>query len=280
MGLFCDVNKKLDEWQNNLKGHPLENEVRDKLKSISKPLHEQSKKLTNNAKKMLSLKQKSEENKLKTKAKDEANHSAQETDSAVSDNHEQQDAEKDIKHTTVKQVEVKYTNITDMSDINYSSEQDYPNTKMTINKQNDFEKFNFTTGEWWRVHHTGYYQKVDGKGNSEYKVPGTEIYYVMQDRNFMVSGNSDNIFLKNKYNHILEELLEVVDKLVKKEYNDDFILQVLKNMNVDIKGNRSTKIGLNDTLEVNGDLNIKVAGNINLTAGANVNIKGATINLN
>jgi len=277
---FCDISKKLDDWEKNLKGHPLENEIKNKIKKITGPLHEQSKKLTKNAEEMLSLKKDSDSKKMEVKAKDEANHSNQETDSAVTDNHSPQDAPKDIKHTTVKQVEVKYTNIPDMSNANYTADQNYPDTKMTINKQNDFEKFNFTTGEWWRVHHTGYYQKVDGSGNSEYKVPGNEVFYIMGDRNYMVSGNSDNIYMKNKYNHILEELLEVIDGIVTKNYNADLLLRVLKNMNAEIKGNRSTKIGLNDTLEVNGDLNIKVAGNINLTAGANVNIKGAAINLN
>jgi len=209
-----------------------------------------------------------------------ANAKAHNADKKTSDKHNMQDAKKDIKWTAMQHPDVKYTTLVKLNDARYSTSENYPTSKGWINEEKDFEKRNFTTGEWWRVHHTGYYQKVDGKGNYEQKIPGTELYYTFGDRGFVCAGNEDDLYMKNFYEHIMQEKLTVVDGNVTQNYNQAYFKNILLGEVRTIGIGRVTGIGANDILKIGGNLTIEVGGKINIKAGGPITINGAVINLN
>jgi len=208
------------------------------------------------------------------------NKSAHDADKDISDAHVAQDAKAEIKWTAMIHPDVKYTELVPLRDTGYSTYEDYPTSKGWINEEKDYEKRNFTTGEWWNCHHTGYLQKVDGSGNFETKIPGTELYYTFGDRGNVCASNEDNLVMMNKYNHVMEEMTEVVDGNVFNNYNMNVVETILLSQTEAIGVARTVVVGAVDTLKVGLNQNISVGGNINITAGGIITIKGAQIYLN
>jgi hypothetical protein len=208
------------------------------------------------------------------------NVTSQSSDKDIAESHDTQDAKAEIIWTPLVHPDVLYTTLIDLKPAGYSTYEDYPNSKGWVNEENDFEKRNFITGEWWDCHHSGYLRKVDGDGNYETKIPGTELYYTFGDRGNVCASNEDNLVMMNKYNHVMQEMTEIVDGDVNNTYNMNITETILLSQIEAIGVARSVVIGVSDSLHVNMNQNISVGGNINITAGGIITLKGSKILLN
>jgi hypothetical protein len=208
------------------------------------------------------------------------NASAQEADLALSDSHDTQDAEVDFGWTSMIHPDVKYTTLEPLMDAKYSITEDYPTSRGEIDQNKNFWKHNYTTGEWWDCHHSGYLRKVDNAGNYETKIPGTELYYTIGDRGNVCASNVDNLIMQNKYNHVMQEQTEIIDGNLYNTYNMNVFETILLTQVELIGMMRAVVIGINDSLTIGGNWSVNVGGNITIKAGGTIDIDGAQILLN
>lgn len=209
-----------------------------------------------------------------------SNNSTQQADSTNANAHDMQDAKSDFSWTSMKHPDVKYTTLVALKDAHYTLKEDYPTSHGEIDEERNFWKKNFTTGEWWDCHHTGYLNKVDGDGNVEKKIPGTYLNYVMGDEGKVNEKNVDSLVMENNYIHVMKEQTEVIDGDLINNYNKNVHENILKSQTELINVHRTVAVGNNDNLSVGKDLNIDVSGNINIKAGGTITINGAMIKLN
>lgn len=212
--------------------------------------------------------------------KQKANIKLQRANKKDSDNHNMQDAKKDIKWDVPKQLKIKYTNVKPLNPASYSNSEDYPLKRGFIDEKNNFETQNLVTGEWWRVHHTGYYQKVDGVGNYEEKIPGTNFHYTFGDKQISVGGNVDRVYAKNYYTYTMQVKTEDIDDNHYLNNNSNWFINTLLSHNETVGLMKNVMVGGNIYYVSGANIVIKAAGNITIEAGGVVNIKGAKINLN
>jgi hypothetical protein len=218
--------------------------------------------------------------KADVKAKMATNASKQNANKSESDSHDMQDAKQDIKWDTMEPLKVYYTNIELMNPASYSNSQDYPTKRGKIDEQKNFEVHNITTGEWWRVHHTGYYQKVDGKGSYEEKIPGTAFYYTFGDVQKSVEGNVDRVYAQNYYTYTMLTKTEDIDGDHFLNNNSNWFIFTAITHNEIVGAMKNVGVGGNFNTKVGGNYTLKVSGNITIEAGGSITLKGAVINLN
>ena len=219
-------------------------------------------------------------NKKEVSSKAVINKTKQKQNLTDSEGHDIQDAQNDIKWDTMTPLKVVYTSTQPMNPATYSNSEDYPTKVGEIDEKKNFITKNFTTGEWWRVHHTGYYQKVDGVGNFEEKIPGTAFYYNFGDIQKSIEGNVDKIMMQNYYTYTMGIKTEDIDGDHFLNNNSNIIINTLIAHLEAIGLNRTIKVGGNSLTDVGGNITIKAGGNITIEAGGQITLKGAKINLN
>ena len=286
MGVLCDVRKGLDSFRKKTQNMAKNAKavVDEKIKGAEKAADAAVAKATSGLKKFKksikdSIKRKSDKEKVvaKNKKKRDAN-------KASVKNHDTQDPKKDIKHIPMDSLnkgKEKYSkNVVPLKPASYSNSQDYPTKKGKIDEAKNFESHNQTTGEWWRAHHTGYQQKVDGKGNYEEMIPGTAKYYTVGDVVKSYESNVECIVNKNYFKHIyIDESRTVEGNQTIQVINNRLVETTMLDTEV-IGMTKSIKAGMNITIDAGGNITIKAAGNIDIKAGGTINIKGAKVNIN
>jgi len=197
-----------------------------------------------------------------------------------SDNHNMQDAKKDIKWDPMNHLKVKYTNVKKLRPASYSTSQNYPKKIGHITEKNDFESLNLETGEKWSVHRSGYYEKIDANGSYEQKIPGTAFYYTFGDTQISIEGNVDRVYMQNYFSYILKEKTEQIDKDHFLINNSNWDIKTLKNHTEQIGQNMKINVGQNINISSGANIVIEAAGNITIKAGGVITLQGAKINLN
>jgi hypothetical protein len=275
---LCDIKSIFDNLKKSLGG--ADKDIEEKLKKLLDPLSNAIEGaesfLEKLIKKILAMLKK----KTEVAAKSSANGAVHSANKEDSDNHDIQDAEDDVKWDPMKHLKVYYTNIEYMNPASYSNSQDYPKKRGWIDEQKNFETWNLTTGEWWRVHHTGYYQKVDGKGSYEEKIPGTAFYYTFGDVQNSIEGNVDRVIKQNYYTYTMMEKTEDIDGDHFLNNNSNWIISTLLTHNEFVGIMKNVVVGGPYNLLSGANITIKAAGNITIKAGGVITIKGAIINLN
>jgi uncharacterized coiled-coil protein SlyX len=280
--LFCDIKDKLLKIKNSLVSSAsntkasLDEAINNALTPAQAVLDQGQESLNSLIEK---IKQKIE-SQANVKAKMAANAKVQDANKKESDNHDMQDAEQDIKWDPMTHLKVYYTNVKVMNPASYSNSQDYPLKRGKIDEQKNFETTNLLTGEWWRVHHTGYYQKVDGTGNYEEKIPGTAFYYTFGDTQISVEGNVDRVYAQNYYTYTMQTKTEDIDGDHFLNNNSNWFINTLISHNEAVGVMKNVTVGGPINVLSGANILIKAAGNITIQAGGVITLKGAKINLN
>jgi len=276
--MLCNVKNKLETIRNSLKG--FDENIDDKIDNVSIPLVGLFSSVGKTINKIKDKTKKIMITKAKVQAISSANVAKHKTNKKESDAHDIQDAKKDIKWDPMQHLKVRYTNIQYMNPASYSNSQDYPLKRGYIDEKKNFEVQNLVTGEWWRVHHTGYYQKVDGKGAYEEKIPGTAFYYIFGDVQKSVEGNVDKVHKQNYYTYTMQEKTEDIDGNHFLNNNSNWIINTLVSHTETVGVMKSVIVGGNILEKAGTNITIKAGGNITIEAGGVITLKGAKINLN
>jgi len=276
--LFCNLKNKLKALKNNLinKEKDIDEKLNSAFSAVSNAGSQQQSFIS-----MMTGKLKSKmASKVQVFAKSSANKKLHSGDKKQSDKHNMQDAKKDIVWHPMTPLKVYYTKIKKMKPASYSNAQNYPKKIGHIDEMKNFEVKNHSTGEWWRVHHTGYYQKVDGVGNYEEKIPGTSFYYIFKDLHKSVEGNVDYVYKQNYYHYTMMDKTEDIDGNHYLNNHSNYIISTLASHNEVVGALKTVHVGGPIIVQSGMNITIKAAGNITIQAGGTITLKGAKINLN
>jgi hypothetical protein len=275
---LCDIKSKIENLKNILQDNV--SDINQKIKDFLSPAEEALQAAEDNMNKIKNKILEIMNTKSDVASKSTSNTEKHSANKQESDGHDMQDAEEDIKWDPLEHLKVYYTNIEYMNPASYSNSQDYPTKRGWIDEQKNFETWNLTTGEWWRVHHTGYYQKVDGNGSYEEKIPGTAFYYTFGDVQNSIEGNVDRVIKQNYYTYTMMEKTEDIDGDHFLNNNSNWFINTLLTHNEFVGVMKNVVVGGPYNLTSGANITIKAAGNITIKAGGVITIKGAKINLN
>lgn len=195
-----------------------------------------------------------------------------------------------------KPTEQKTSNPTDIQDANYTLEEDYPTSYGSIDEAKNWTKINKTTGLTERMYASRANEKIDGKGNRTFYLPGSEKTFVDKDKIHETLGNEEwiiggnlRIHVKGNVEYIVDGNRNITTKGNKTEtIQKDSTLSITGNESNSVNGSRTNSTSGNNTISVGGSLTQSVSGSLSSSAGGGsssvsggtMSLKASTINLN